>query len=220
MGFWVATADAAGARVTDSEVELSPAPSEVDYAQEPQGSLVESVDGFVVHQQANRDGRRRSWNWIGYPSDQPGYAPLFSMLEGLRSRYRAELGLSPFVYLKEDVTGVLRSRAQLAGTASGSDLTLTFSTPTLTADALVGGSVTIAGQVRGITANTTTTVTLGQALIGSVSGAAVVSYWTYPWVRARVLEVSRRAVAGGGRARFENSRIVFVIQDDAWDGLG
>jgi hypothetical protein len=219
MGYWVATADASGNRIVGSEVLLQPAPSRPDYDQEAAGQIIDTADGGAVHQQPTLDGRRRTWEWVNYPLDQAGYQRVWPLLESLRSRWRREAGLCPYVYLKEDETRLFRQRNTAATTATGSGFTLTLDAGTYADDALKGGFVVCGGQARGILSNGGTngcTLTIGDAWVGSVSGTTSLSYWTYPWIRVRVLEVSRKL--DDARRRYVSSRIVFVVDDPSWNG--
>lgn len=222
MPFYIATADATGALIATSALMLQPAPGRVEYADGPAGSILETDDGSVVQQQPNADGRTRAWLWLDYPTNQAGYQRIWPVLEGLRSRYRVAMGLSPYVYLKEDVAKGLRKRVQLTVSASASGFTLT--TTGLAAGALVGGSVTLNGQIRGILDNTTTTITVGDAFVGATSGLATITYFAHDWVRVRVLQVSRKLADDQGAIRWGETRLVFVIDDAAavnpWNDLG
>jgi hypothetical protein len=212
MGFWVATADSSGNRITNSEVLLQPGPTKVTYPGEAAGQYLDTTDGSVVQQQPARDGRRREWIWVGYPESQAGFRRVWPLLESLRSRFRAENGLSPYVYLKEDVPQGLRFRTVLTGTGSGSGFTFTDGSANWSALSLGGGSITAAGQSRAILANATTTLSIGDAFIGSPSGAYVLSYFTNPWYRARVLDVPRTTNDDGRTVRYEG-KLIFVIDD-------
>ena len=218
MGFWVRTADANGVRVVGSEVLLQPGPTGIDYQMEPAGTLVETADGNVIHQQPTKDNRRRQWVWNGYPATQEGYVRIWPLLESLRSRFRKEMGLSPYVYLKEDVRGLFQRRIQTTDSGSGSGFSFT-TTNSYTTNQLKGGHIVISGQARGILSNTATTLSIGDAWNGAVSGSCVISYWEASWFRVRVLEVSRRPF-GGRRLAYEESRIVFTVRDPQWNALG
>src|SRR5690349_1377304 len=103
--FWIATADANGDRATNSELMLQPGPSLVEYDTEAAGEVVRTDDGVAIQQQPFLDARSRSWVWSGYSMNQAGFQRIWPTVEGLRSRYRKELGLSPYVWIREDVTG-------------------------------------------------------------------------------------------------------------------
>lgn len=216
-GFWVAMSDADGLRVTGSELQLSPAPVRVDYDQEPAGTIIETADGAVVHQQPTFDPRRKQWEWSEMPATQAGYLRVWPVLESLRSRTRKELGFSPYVYLKDEVTNGLRTRQTTTGTGSGSGFT--FTTTGLTPSAHVGGFVACNDQVRAILGNTATTVNVGDAWSGTVTGDFTIVSMQPAWLRCRVLEVSRR-VAEGKKLNYASTRIVFVVDDEAWEEVG
>jgi hypothetical protein len=105
MGFFFCYANLDGTRNAASEVQISPQPTRVDYPTTPFGNIIETAGGTVVQQQPDRDSRVRAWEWVGYPGWFIKYQELWSELEPLRSRYRRQLSLSPYVYLKEDETG-------------------------------------------------------------------------------------------------------------------
>jgi hypothetical protein len=212
MGFWIATADTSGARITTSDLELQPGPSLIEYPTDSAGSILDTVDGNAIHQQPSRDGRRRVWVWSGYPHNQAGYLRVWPVLLSLRSRYRAEAGLSPYVFLKEDITGGLRRRQSDTGTGSATGFTLTDGTASWTANAFQGGFVVVAGQSRAVLANTATTITVGDAFVGSPSGTYVINYFTADWFRVRVLEVSRHPKPER-TLQYESTRIQFVVDD-------
>jgi hypothetical protein len=218
--FYVATSDASGNRITGSEVLLQPGPTKVGYPQEPAGELIETDDGSVIHQQPNKDGRMRQWTWDGYPAIQAGYQRLYPLLESLRSRYRYEAGLCPYVYLKESGTDCLRKRSSVTGVSgSGSAFTFTDGSASWSANAFVGGFVIVNGQARAILGNTSTTLSVGDGFLSGASGAYVISYWTPDWFRARVLEVSRAPNADGKTLRYTESRMSFVVDDPNDSGL-
>lgn len=213
MGFYIATSDTSGNRITNSDLLLQPGPTRIEYEQTPAGSFIDTQDGNVVHQQPSRDGRRRAWEWQGYPAQQAGYIRIWPVLLSLRSRYRAENGLSPYTFLKEDVTEGLRTRQTLTGTGSGSGFTFTDGGAAWTVNALQGGYVVVAGQTRAILANTSTTLSIGDAFVGSPSGAYVLDYFVASWFRVRVLESSRQANDDGRALVYRSTKIVFVVDD-------
>lgn len=117
MGFWFALADTDGSLLAGSETEISPRPTRVEYPTTPAGQLLETQGGQVIQQQPTRDNRRRAWEWVGYPGWFQRYQDLFAQLEPLRSRYRAEAGLSPYVWLKEDETQEFCRITPVSGTS-------------------------------------------------------------------------------------------------------
>lgn len=217
MGFWIASSevDVDGTtviRTPNSELLLQPGPSRVEYVQEPGGQLVETTDGNVVHQQPTLDGRRRTWEWNGYAPTVAGYDRIWPVLDASRSRYRKEAGLCPYVWLKEDVSEGLVRRLRWTGTVSSAGVfTATLgSAPPAT---VVGGALIVAGQVRAILSVTGSTLSVGDAFIGTPSGPAVILYTAADWFRARILEVSRKP-ADGSMVRYDGSRIVYVVDDE------
>lgn len=122
MGFWFSYANSSGARDTATEVQLQPRPSVVVYPTEgPAGTLIETPGGVVV-QSAAKDSRLREWVWEGYPGWLPQYNALWNQLQPLRGYYRKLAGdVTPFVYLKENETRLLRFVA-----VSGTTVTETY----------------------------------------------------------------------------------------------
>lgn len=52
----------------------------------------------------------------------------------------------------------------------------------------------------------------------AISGHTVTP--TYPWIRVRVVEVSRRPRPAGGLLVYDDTRLVFVVEDPAWNDYG
>lgn len=229
MAFWVAVADPV-ANPTAAR-QLSPAPTRVSYDAAPLGSRRETADGRLIVQQPTLDNRVRAWEWVGYPGFLGAYERQFQFLSNLRSRYRYEAGLSPYIWVKEDSTKLLTRKVVVTGTAgSGTSNTLTVSG--LTADAAVGGQIEIfpasiggsgtgAYQLASITANTSTVVTIAGTWGTIPTGAAyAITYFASDWFQARVVEVSRELRPDGGNVRYDVSRFAFVIEDVNHNGVG
>lgn len=232
MPFWVALASTAAGhpRVAGSEVQLSPAPTFVVYPEGLFGDVIATADGRQIVQQGSRDNRVREWHWQRYPGFLQAYERQFQLLRTLRSRYRREAGtgVSPFVYVRDDTTRLLRRRVQTAHTLSGATSTTLTITPSpgWTTDALKqgvveilpstsGGSGTGAYQVGIIASNTANTLTTILPWTTTPTGARVlVSYYEYPWFRARVIDVDRKLVDEGGNIRYEDTWMKFVVDED------
>lgn len=232
MGFWVALASATTGhpRVVGSEVQLSPAPTSVVYPEGVFGELLATADGRQIVQQGSRDSRIREWHWANYPGFLLAYERQFQFLQSLRSRYRREAGtgVSPFVYIKDDTTRLLRRRVQVAYTVSGtgaSSITVSGS-PGWTTNALkdavievlpatAGGSGTGAYQTATVVSNGASTLNTLLPWTTAPTGARVlVSYYDYPWFRCRVLEVDRKLIDQGGNIRYSDSWMKFVVDED------
>jgi hypothetical protein len=153
---------------------------------------------------------------------------LWNVLEAVRSRHRQLAGApTPYVYVKEDVTGMLNKLVFENGTAtSGAAATLTDSGKSWTTNAFAGYKVELltgtgAGQVRTVVSNTGTVLTVTPNW--STNPAAATTYSvqgrTNDWFKSRVLEVSRRPVSGG-LVRFEETALRFAIEDTTWNNLG
>ena len=143
----------------------------------------------------------------------------------LRSRYRLEAGaVTPYIWLKDEVTGELRKEVSIAGTGTAASTTLTDGTaPFPGSDGCKGYQVQLitgtgAGQLRTVSSNTTTVLT-----VPSWSGSGSVTYAVRgrvaDWFRARVLGLTR-TVPAGGIVKYEQTRLEFVIDDSAFNYLG
>jgi hypothetical protein len=107
-GFFIAYSDSTGARDPLTEVELSPRPARVIYPEESRATMIETTGGSVVVQYQSQDPRTRTWQWENYPADYAAYMTLWSIIQPLASRYRKLAGdQTPYVWLKEDMTGLL-----------------------------------------------------------------------------------------------------------------
>jgi len=109
-GFWIAYSDSTGARDTGTEAQLQPKPSLVVYPTEGQAGTIIETPGGVVVQSASKDSRIREWVWERYPGWLPQYNALWNQIQPLRAYYRKLAGdATPFVWLKDDETQLLRS---------------------------------------------------------------------------------------------------------------
>ena len=234
-GFWVAMATSAHARSAVA-VELSPAPTRVDYPTTPLGDMIETADGRVVMQQSTKDPRRRAWVWANFGPIITGYERQFRWLEGLRSRYRQQAGQSPYVYVYDGTTELMNKRQTLTTavssiTATGSErrvLNIADVSSTVHPSVLVNAAVdlyvggeTSATQRVSITAATSTVLTATQTIDASVTGAvtAKISWLEPTWWRVRVLDTTRTPLESGNM-RYAESKFVFVIEDPAWTEVG
>lgn len=229
MAFFISPVDP---RVTPGfEVMLSPAPTVVEYPGEMNGEKIETPDGRVVIQQPSNDARVRAWIWKGFPGFMPQYEKQYSLIQTFRSRYRQELGQSPYVYIKDTSTKRLRRKTNVIATvaASGSTTTVLSMSPAVTvvSDAVVevlgatfGGTGTGANQIRNVSSMTTTTITC-PAFTTIPHGAKLrITGWTDDWFRARVIDVSRKMRDDGGNVRYDATLFSFVIEDTSYNDLG
>src|SRR3954469_107156 len=123
MPFFVSPVDP---RITPGfEVMLSPMPTVVEYPGELNGEKIETPDGRVIVQQPSNDARTRSWLWRGYPGILPQYEKQYALTQTFRSRYRQELGQSPYVWIKDSVTKRLRRKSNVIATVAASGSTTT-----------------------------------------------------------------------------------------------
>lgn len=228
MAFYVSVTDPA---VTPgNEVMLQPAPTRVEYPSEMLGEVVETPDGRAVVQQPAADARTRKWVWSGYPGFLVAYERQFQVLTTLRSRYRQEAGQSPYVWVRDNTTKLLRKRVATSHVAHASTSTATTlviaSSPAWATNVLAEGVVEVVSgtgvnQRRRIVSNTVNTLTIDAAWTTIPHGATVrVTYWSDAWFRARVLEVSRKLRNEGGNVRYEDTVFAFAIEDTTYNDLG
>ena len=117
MGFHYAEADLNGLINSGTITDIHPHPLFVDYPNTFENISFTSKDGNALVQHGDSDGRTRRWVWRGYSTDTPGYAKLVDSLLQLQFSLRESLLTvkSPWVFLKEDVTGNL-NKVVLSGT--------------------------------------------------------------------------------------------------------
>ena len=229
-GFWVAFANAAGAK-SDVEVELSPYPSTVSYPAEDLGTVQETADGRVVVQVTGSDPRRRTWTWKNYGLDIAIYDRQYRLLNSLRSRTRQAQGQSPYVYVYDGVTSSLlvnRSLTITGGiTLSGTSVTI----PNIAGQVHIGhltsawvellpGTSPAQFERRRVSvANSGTSLTLDMAFSSDTIGTSqLLITWTQPmWYRVRVLDTTRSISDDSSRTRFPETLFRFVIDDDLND---
>jgi hypothetical protein len=230
MPFYISAVDP---RITPgSEIMLSPAPTVVQYPGTLNGEQIETPDGRLVVQQPTNDARVRAWIWKNYPGFLTSYEKQYELLQGFRSRYRQEAGLSPLVFVKDTITKKLRRRVAQTYTVSGSGSSSTVLdvTTTLTAvsDGVVevisatgGGTGTGAFQLRSIQSMTSTTLTVGTPFVTIPTGAKIrVTGWIDDWFQARVLDVNRVTDDNTGNVRYATTTLSFVIQDTTYNDIG
>jgi len=229
MGFHISKCAANGTRIALADVELSPRPVDVEYPTESLGTLREVPDGTPVQQYPAWDGRVRHWVWRGYPGWMFKYQELWTALEPLLSRSRADLAASPYVYLKDDVTGQLQYLLSDHGTATGtqSGTTLQDSSKTWGTNAWATGLVELldgtgAGQVRAVSSNTDKVLTVPAWDTSPVAASTTygVRLWVADWLKCRVVACTRKVASGGGYVRYEETRLSFVIEDSRWNAVG
>lgn len=234
-GFWVALATSTHARSAVT-VELSPAPSRVEYPDAPLGEMIETADGRVVMQQPSKDPRRRSWVWTNFGPSIATYERQFRWLEGLRSRYRQQSGQSPYIYVYDGTTELMNKRSTITRTVSSitsinserkvlnvADISAAVH-PTVLTNAVVDlyvGSETSATQRVSITSATNTALTCTQVIDASVTGTVTAKItWLEPnWWRVRVLDTTRTPLEAGVM-KYAASKFTFVIEDPDWTEIG
>lgn len=108
MGFHFAHALETGVIDSGTITNIHPHPITVDYPATFEKTTLKSKDGNAVVQRGSVDTRMRKWIWSGVTLTTPRYAKLFEQLLGLQVSLREQASSpSPWVYLKEDVTGDL-----------------------------------------------------------------------------------------------------------------
>lgn len=227
MGFWVASADAAGTRIVGSEEELLLSPAAVEYPA-AMGVIEETAGGSVIQQFSAKDARRRTWVWQNLPNyvSVPRYIQMIHRLESLVAVTRRARGLSPWIWFKDEETDEFRVLRLSQGTATATGAsTLTDSGQAWTVNALQNSTIEIvdgvgAGQRRSIASNTATQVTVTEAWGTQPAGADYSIQWSDPaWIRVRVLKVSKEPNHRGG-VSFDPVRVEFVVDDANWNALG
>lgn len=229
-GFWVAMADADGFRVPGSEVRLWPQPTDVDYPREPLGVLRETTDNRRTAQRPTIDGRPRAWEWAGYPAGLlPQYDRQWALLRSLDAVARARAGLSPYVYVKEDVTGELTVPLVETHVAAATGSTsLTVARPNdgapwpehrfrggvveilPTRDGLAGSGAG-AYQTRSVVGNGDYSLNVVPEWDAIPHGARfVVRHQAADWLRVRAFVAPRAVRRGGGFVRYDVSRWEFT----------
>jgi len=91
---------------TMREIELNPAPSDVDYPEAEAMTITASIEGNPIIQRPMRDGRVRKWIFRGWGKGSEPYETQWNTLQSLTSGHRSQNGQDPYVYLWEDVSGV------------------------------------------------------------------------------------------------------------------
>lgn len=227
MAFWLAAADADGARIVGTEERLAPGPSSVDYPRDPSGSILETGAGRVIRQVPYTDPRKRAWVWQLLPKGgrYARYDQLFRRLTPLVSRVRREQGLSPWIWLRDTETGGLGNWSYVSGTATSTTATtLVDSSKNLTENAYQNGVIEVvsgtgAGQRRSIVSNTATEFTVTPEWSTIPTGATYsVAMKIDDWIRVRVLSV-QETVGGYGTLRHEQVRMEWVIDDPAFNAF-
>lgn len=230
MGFWYSKASSNGTRLSSSDTQISPAPTYVVYPDRALGEALETADGIQVVQQSNKDGRTRQWVWRDFRDNIPGYAALWDSLLALRSRTLKQAGaVTPYVFLKEDVSHRLRRRANFTGTATAaSGTTLTDSGKSFPgSNGLANAKIYIidgqgAGQERIISSNTSTQVTVPTwTTTPNTTSKYEIVYWVDDFFQCRVLDVSRVVSQQGTNPPiYEQTVVTFVITDPTYNDIG
>jgi len=229
-GFWVCPADASGNRIVGREQMLTPGPARVVYPTEVLGTTVETADGISIQQMQSNDPRKRQWVWLGYPASMTSYQKLYGVLQSLRSLTRFQQGLSPFVYLLENITDQFQQLQNTSYTLSGGANQSTTGTATtgtaLTVNAWSGGELEIisgtgAGQIKYINSNTATTFTVdgAWAVIPNATSVAVARKRSTEWFKCRVIDVNRQVDDNASITQYAETKLVFTIQDTTWNLL-
>lgn len=224
-GFWLAM-PGANATTIGPQTKLSPGPTRVEYPNVALGEMVETADGRVVVQASSRDPRRRSWLWTNFGPELVVYERQQRWLQQLTSRYRMSQSLPPYVYVCDNITGLLNQNRSLTTTATVNGETITV--PTLTGiepaylknavievlPATTGGS-SFPYERRTVLGATSTTLTIENPLSGALGASQLLLTWSQPaWWKARILDTTRELRGDGGSVRYSTSRLVFVIDEE------
>lgn len=226
QGFWIAMADLTGAKTTQ-ETQLLPTPTRVEYPNAARGEFVETADGRVVLQVSNRDPRRHSWIWSNFGPEVTVYERQYRWLHQLTSRTRLGLGLSPYVYIYDGTTNLLnvnRSLTITPSSVSGTTINVASISGSVYPANLKNGVVEVLSNTggssypyerRSIVGATATTITIDNALSGSLGTSQILVTWSEPaWWKVRILDTTRDLRGDGGSVRYDASRLVFVIDEE------
>lgn len=105
--FWIRYKEMVNSVLTDKEIALVPAPTEIDYPEQRLFKAQVTQDGAVVVQRPLRDHRTRTWSWTGgWPAHLVTYETQWKLLETLEYRTRLQAGLPAYVEVWEDISGV------------------------------------------------------------------------------------------------------------------
>jgi hypothetical protein len=105
MPFTVSLSDLDGLRDTESEFTLTPGPTTVEYGTSRyKYNIIETDAGVGIQQRTKLNATEMKWVWSGYGVEVPYYENLYNTLFALQASVRKLKNLSPFVYLKEDVS--------------------------------------------------------------------------------------------------------------------
>jgi hypothetical protein len=118
MAFIYSPALANHNRNTEVEETISPGPTYVTYPDRIIYNLYET-EGRLIKQRSTRNPKERTWVWENYTPTVPRYEDLFWDLFSLQEHIRVENGDSPYVYLKEDVTGFWGAYDDITGKYDG-----------------------------------------------------------------------------------------------------
>jgi hypothetical protein len=225
-GFWIAMADLTGAK-TAQETQLSPAPTAVEYPNTARGEFVDTADGRVVVQVSNRDPRRHSWTWMNFGPEITTYERQYQWLQQLASRTRLSLGLSPYVYIYDSATRLLnvnRSMTITPSGVSGTTITVPSMSSTVFPANLKNGVVEVLSAAggssfpferRSILNATSTTISITDALSGSLGASQILVTWSEPaWWKVRIVDTTRELRGEGGSVRYSASKLTFVIDEE------
>jgi hypothetical protein len=226
-GFWYSVADAAGARITTNDMQLSPAPSDVEYPTEFLGSTQMTAEGNNIMQQPPKDSRLRGWIWAGYPARHPQYQYLWGQLVALRAKTRFAAGLSPYVYLIDANSGAFQRRVETTYTVtSATGTTVTLTGAALTTNIAANGTIEVItgtgiNQMRVISSNTSNVVTVAPAYgVTPGVGATVRLRYDYSeWCKVRVVDVTRKLGTGKATATYQETRLSFVLDDATYNSF-
>lgn len=90
----------------DVVLQLSPAPTDIDYPEERLFVTHNSRDSGVVVQRSVRDNRPRRWTWVNYRPNIATYETQWETIKSLDAKTRLTAGYAdPYVEIWEDETG-------------------------------------------------------------------------------------------------------------------
>lgn len=104
--FYYSPALSNGDRDTGTEITIRPSPTFVDYGPRLRYEIKET-QGRLIKQRAPQNPKQKTWVWEGYGPDVPLYETTFADLVRQQEHVRSSAGASPYVYLRETVSGEL-----------------------------------------------------------------------------------------------------------------
>lgn len=104
MGFWICESLPNGTIDLTTETRLMPGPTYPEYPERVPYTL-QQTDSAPVIQRQKRPSDEYKWVWENYTPSVPNYETVYWYLFNNQYVVRLKAGKSPYVYLKDNVTG-------------------------------------------------------------------------------------------------------------------